>query len=73
MIDDPRFLYVPAVNEGDAVGIAFGAMLAGKKPVVMFQNSGLGNAVNPITSLLDTFAMPCMLNCKSELSSTPTV
>ena len=37
--------YVMAANEGDAVAIASGAYLGGKKPVVLMQNSGLTNAV----------------------------
>lgn len=43
--------YVPAANEGDAVAIATGAALAGTPAVVLMQNSGLGNAVSPLTSL----------------------
>lgn len=43
--------YVPA-NEGAAVGIAIGSYLATGNPACVYmQNSGLGNAVNPITSL----------------------
>lgn len=43
-----------AANEGNAVGIAAGYHLAtGKTPVVYMQNSGQGNVINPITSLLD--------------------
>jgi phosphonopyruvate decarboxylase len=33
------------------VGIAVGAMMSGRKACVYFQNSGLGNAINPLTSL----------------------
>ena len=43
--------HLPAVNEAHAVAIAFGAMLAGKEACVYLQNSGLGNIVNPISSL----------------------
>ena len=43
--------HVPAVNEAHAVAIAFGVMLAGIDACVYLQNSGLGNIVNPITSL----------------------
>lgn len=43
--------YVPA-NEGAAVGIAVGDYLAtGKIPCVYMQNSGIGNVVNPVTSI----------------------
>tara|TARA_Y100000310_G_C20636254_1_gene791308 strand:- start:658 stop:1047 length:390 start_codon:yes stop_codon:yes gene_type:complete len=43
--------HIEATNEGQAVGIAFGAELAGRKSCVYLQNSGLGNVINPLTSL----------------------
>ncbi len=61
VIDAPGLEYVGAANEGDAVAIAAGADLAGWRSVVMFQNSGLGNAVNPLTSLNATFHIPALL------------
>jgi len=46
--------HIVAVNEGNAVALASGFHLAtGKLPLVYLQNSGLGYAVNPITSLTD--------------------
>jgi len=53
--------YVAASSEGEAVGIASGGYLAGNKAVVMCQNSGLGNMVNPITSLNFPFRIPMLL------------
>lgn len=53
--------YVGAASEGEAVAIAAGAWLAGRKTVVMCQNSGLGNCVNPITSLNYPFRIPTLL------------
>jgi phosphonopyruvate decarboxylase len=53
--------YVAAANEGDAAAIAAGAELAGARAIVMFQNSGLGNAVNPLTSLCHTFRIPVLV------------
>lgn len=50
--------FIPAPNEGDAVALATGAYLAGQKSIVVFQNSGLGNAVNPVTSLNMTYDIP---------------
>ena len=44
---DRGLAYVGAASEGEAVGIAAGAWLAGRQTAVMCQNSGLGNAVNP--------------------------
>ena len=37
-IESNHLSYIPAVNEGDAVGIAAGVYLGGGLPVVMFQN-----------------------------------
>jgi phosphonopyruvate decarboxylase len=56
-----RMDYVPAASEGEAVAIASGAWLAGRGTVVMFQNSGLGNAVNPLTSLNHPFRIPSLV------------
>ena len=53
--------YIGAANEGDAVAIAAGATLGGHRAVAMFQNSGLGNAVSPLTSLTWTFRIPILL------------
>ena len=52
--------YVMAANEGDAVAICAGAALGGKKSVVLMQNSGLGNAVSPLTSLNAVFHIPVL-------------
>ncbi|MFC8878881.1 phosphonopyruvate decarboxylase [Streptomyces ardesiacus] len=53
--------YVIAANEGEAVALAAGARLAGRHPVVILQNSGLGNTVNPLTSLCHTLRLPVLL------------
>tara|TARA_Y100001970_G_scaffold293624_1_gene441769 strand:+ start:2871 stop:4022 length:1152 start_codon:yes stop_codon:yes gene_type:complete len=55
-----NFHYICAANEGDAVAIASGAHIAGKKSVVLMQNSGLTNAVSPLTSLNYTFKIPLL-------------
>jgi len=44
--------YLPAPNEGAALAIAAGAALAGDQMGVLIQNSGLGNLINPLTSLV---------------------
>ena len=61
VIADLDTKYVPAANEGDAVAVAAGAQLGGRPSVVMMQNSGLGNAVNPLSSLCDTLRIPMLL------------
>ena len=50
-----------AANEGNAVGLASGYHMAtGKVPCVYMQNSGLGNSINPIASLINdkVYAIP---------------
>ncbi len=60
-IDDERLTYVSSANEGDAVATGAGTVLGGHKAVVMMQNSGLGNAVNPLTSLAHVFRIPVLV------------
>jgi len=61
VIDDERLTYISAANEGDAVAAAAGQALAGGRAVAMMQNSGLGNAVSPLTSLTWVFKLPILL------------
>ena len=61
VINSKEIKYVGATSEGESVGIASGAWLAGKKSVVMIQNSGLGNTINPLTSLNYPFRIPILL------------
>src|SRR3982751_6768411 len=60
VLSSPDLAYVGAASEGEAVAIAAGAWLAGRRTVVMCQNSGLGNAVNPLTSLNAPFRIPTL-------------
>ena len=53
--------YVGAASEGEAVAIASGAWLGGRGGVVICQNSGLGNCINPLTSLNAPFRIPLLL------------
>jgi phosphonopyruvate decarboxylase len=61
VIDAPDLTYIGATNDGDAVAIATGAELGGKRAIVMMQNSGLGNAVSPLTSLNAVFRIPVLM------------
>lgn len=56
--------HVITANEGLAVGLASGYHFAtGKLPLVYLQNSGLGNIINPLTSLADKemYSVPMLL------------
>jgi phosphonopyruvate decarboxylase len=61
VINDDALEYVSSANEGDALATAAGAAIGGQRSVVMMQNSGLGNAVSPITSLSYVFRIPCLI------------
>jgi len=67
VLQDPQLHYVSMANEGDAVALAAGVALAGDgrggpgRGIAMMQNSGLGNAVSPLTSLTWTFGLPQLL------------
>lgn len=60
-IGDAGLTYLSSANEGDAVAAASGAVLGGRRAVAMMQNSGLGNAVSPLTSLNHVFKIPILL------------
>jgi phosphonopyruvate decarboxylase len=56
--------HVITANEGNAVALAAGRFLGtGRAAAVYMQNSGLGNAVNPLTSLADAevYGVPMLL------------
>lgn len=63
VIGDPALTYLSAANEGDAVAAAAGATIGGRIGVAMMQNSGLGNAVSPLTSLTHVFQIPMLVIC----------
>ena len=59
---DPKH-HIIAANEGNCTAVAAGYHLAtGEVPVVYMQNSGEGNIINPVASLLNdkVYAIPCI-------------
>lgn len=67
VLQDESLHYLSMANEGDAVALIGGVALAAdarvphRRGVAMMQNSGLGNAVSPLTSLTWTFRLPQLL------------
>ena len=49
---------VPCANEEQAFGLAAGCILAGKKPIVYLQTSGLGRCIDILTSLYLPYKIP---------------
>src|SRR5213593_3674081 len=58
---NPKYGYVSAVREDSALGLAAGAYLGGRQPVVFMQNSGLGVSVNALASLNQIYDIPALL------------
>jgi sulfopyruvate decarboxylase subunit alpha len=59
--DDVEIFMVSVTREEEGVGVCAGAYLAGKKPFMLIQSSGLGNSFNAIASLLKTYRMPILI------------
>ncbi len=55
---DPDITYTPVTREEEGLGILAGAYMAGRRPALVMQNSGFGNAINAVCSLLTYFKIP---------------
>lgn len=53
--------YEASANEGLAFSSAVGAALTGERQAVILQNSGLGNLINPLTSLAMPYQVPVLV------------
>lgn len=58
---DDEVRFVSASNEGEAIALNAGFYLAGEFGCAFSQNSGLGNMINPLTSLVEPFNIPMLL------------
>jgi phosphonopyruvate decarboxylase len=56
-----RGAYFGETREDAALGVAAGAYLGGRLPVVVMQNSGLGVSLNALGSLHLSYELPCLL------------
>ena len=55
---DKEVYYSSIPREEEGMGICAGAYLGNKLPCIMMQNTGIGNSVNSIVSLLQLYQMP---------------
>jgi sulfopyruvate decarboxylase subunit beta len=53
-----NFFHVPLTREEEGVGICAGAALAGKRPAIFVQSSGIGNMINALLSLTAFYELP---------------
>jgi sulfopyruvate decarboxylase alpha subunit len=58
---DPELCVVPTTREEEAVGVISGLFLGGRRPVLLMQNSGLGNAANALASLAVPYEIPVVM------------
>jgi sulfopyruvate decarboxylase subunit beta len=58
---EKAFLHVPLTREEEGVGICAGAALAGKRPAMFIQSSGIGNMINALLSLTAFYELPLAL------------
>ena len=66
----PKENHVITANEGGAIAIAMGHNMAtGKIPLVYMQNSGFGNSLNPLLSLVDERVYRLKRKSKSRYAS----
>jgi len=56
--NDSDIIFIPVTREEEAVGIAAGIHLGGRKALILMQNSGLGNSINAIKALLEVYQIP---------------
>lgn len=55
-----QFGLMTITREDNAVGVAAGTALSGQRPVVLMQNSGLGQSMNAIASLVSPYRLPIL-------------
>jgi sulfopyruvate decarboxylase alpha subunit len=60
-INSREIKHVPLCREEEGIGIAAGVVLAGKRPMILMQNSGLGNCINALMSLTALYEMPLLI------------
>jgi sulfopyruvate decarboxylase subunit beta len=53
-----KFNHIGLTREEDGIGVSAGAFLAGKRPAMVIQSSGLGNSLNALMSLTRTYSLP---------------
>ncbi len=55
------FTHLPLTREEEGVGICAGAALAGRRPALFVQSSGIGNMMNALLSLTQFYELPLAL------------
>lgn len=59
--EDSEIKHIPITREEEGFGICAGAYMGGMKPAILMQNSGLGNSVNVLASLMKLYNFPILI------------
>ena len=59
--EDEEITHIPVTREEEGIGICAGAYLGGKKTAILMQNSGLGNSINALKSLMELYEFPLIM------------
>ena len=59
--EDEEITHIPVTREEEGIGICEGAYLGGKKTAILMQNSGLGNSINALKSLMELYEFPLIM------------
>lgn len=58
---DPKIIHVPVTPEEEDAGLCAGVWIAGQRPALLMQNSGLGNSINALASLDILYGIPLLM------------
>lgn len=59
--EDEDIKHVPVTREEEGFAICAGAYMGGLRPAILMQNSGLGNSVNVLASLMKLYKFPILM------------
>jgi sulfopyruvate decarboxylase subunit alpha len=59
--DDSSVDYLPVTREEEGMGLCAGAALAGRLPTILMQDTGIGNSVNALVSLIKLYQFPLVM------------
>lgn len=59
--EDDEIKHLPVTREEEGIGICAGAYMGGLKTAILMQNSGLGNSINALKSLIELYHFPLVM------------
>ena len=61
IVVDQEIIHIPVTREEEGIGICAGAYMGGRKTAILMQNSGLGNSINALKSLMELYEFPLVI------------